>query len=197
MTRTARSILMRMFGRPAGLMGRLGGVIMARSNRPCAEWVVDELDVRRGDAILEIGFGPGVAIALLAERTPDGRVAGVDPSAAMVSQARARNRHAAEQGRVDLRTGTAERLPFAAGEFDKALAINSMQLWPDAPAGLREVWRVLKPGGTLALAFTPYSGQSRSGLTELVAAAGFSAPEVRERDGNVQVRAIKPVGIKP
>ena len=58
--------------------------------------------------------------------------------------------------------------------FDKALAINSMQVWPDAVAGLREIWRVLKPHGSAALGFTTYSGQAKEGLTAALAAAGFA-----------------------
>jgi ubiquinone/menaquinone biosynthesis C-methylase UbiE len=73
-------------------------------------------------------------------------------------------------------------LPFATESFDKAMAINSMQVWPDASAGLREIWRVLKPGGTVALAFTAYSGQRREGMLNIVAGAGFSDCRIVEKD---------------
>jgi len=61
----------------------------------------------------------------------------------MVAQARARNATALQSGRVDLRRRSVESLPFEGNSFDKALAINSMQVWPDAVAGLREMrtWR--------------------------------------------------------
>ena len=62
----------------------------------------------------------------------------------MVEQATARNVKAIESGRVDLRHGSVECLPFE-DNTDKALAINSMQVWPDAVAGLQEMRRVLKP----------------------------------------------------
>jgi len=185
-------LLMRMFGRPRGAMGMLGGVIMARVNRGCAVTLIEALEVRPDDAVLEIGFGPGVGIELLAEQVPQGHVAGVDPSSEMLAQATARNKDAAARGRVDLRAATAERLPFADDSFDKALAINSMQVWPDAMAGLQEVRRVLKPGGTLALAFTPHSGQRESGLSDLVDAAGFADTQVAKREGDVFLRAYKP-----
>ena len=77
------------------------------------------------------------------------------------------------------RHGSAARLPFAADTFDKAPAINSMQVWPDAGAGLREMRRVMKPGGRVALAFTPYSGQKKAGVAEALTAAGFSPASSR------------------
>jgi ubiquinone/menaquinone biosynthesis C-methylase UbiE len=175
-----RSILMRTFGRPRGLLGRLGGIIMARANYRHAAWVIDLLDVREPDTVLEIGFGPGVAIQLLAGSTR--HVAGVDPSAEMLRLASRRNADSIGNGRVDLRQGSADVLPFAAESFDKAMAVNSMQVWPDASAGLREIWRVLEPGGTAALAFTACSGQRSEGVPNVVAAAGFFDCRLVETD---------------
>ncbi len=173
-------ILMRTFGRPSGVLGRLGGMILARTNRRYAAWVVDLLDVRQPDRVLEIGFGPGVAIQMLAARAA--HVAGVDPSVEMLRQATRRNAAAISDGRVELRRCSADDMPFVDGNFDKALAINSMQLWPDKLAGLREVSRVLRHDGQIAMAFTAYSGQQREGVTELIAEAGFSDCRVVETE---------------
>ena len=78
------------------------------------------------------------------------------------------------------------------GTFDKALAINSMQVWPDAIGGLREIRRVMKTGGTVALGFTRYSGQPKSGLVEMLTAAGFAEARVVETELGFCARAIKP-----
>jgi len=115
-----------LFGRPEGVLGRLGGVIMARLNRDAAAWVVGLLDIRPTDRILEIGFGPGVGIQLLAERASAGRVWRIDLSPEMVEQATVRNRDAIGSGRVQLQLGVADRLPFADASFDKAMAISSV-----------------------------------------------------------------------
>jgi ubiquinone/menaquinone biosynthesis C-methylase UbiE len=119
-------------------------------------------------------------------------VAGADPSGEMVAQARARNATAIENGRAELRRGFVDDLPFAGDTFHKAMAINSMQIWPDAIAGLREIRRVLKPGGTIALGFTPYSGQPKEGLGENLSAAGFAKPHVVLKDRNFCALARKP-----
>jgi ubiquinone/menaquinone biosynthesis C-methylase UbiE len=178
----ARRMLLRAFGRPEGVLGRLGGMIMARTNRDCAAWVIGLLEVKPNETVLEIGFGPGAGIALLVERNPAGHIAGVDPSPEMIGQATARNAAAIARGHVELRRGSADALPFADDTFDKAFAINSMQVWPDAIAGLRDMRRVLKPGGRIGLGFTPHSGQPKAGLAEQLIAAGFVNLRMEETD---------------
>jgi ubiquinone/menaquinone biosynthesis C-methylase UbiE len=172
---------MRMFGRPEGLLGRLGGVIMARVNRDAAGQIIEMLDLRPDDKVLEVGFGPGVAVELLLQCVPAGSVAGIDYSQEMVRQAAARNAAALRDRKVDLRYGSAERLPFADETFDKALAVNSMQAWPDTRAGLREIQRVLKHGGNVVLGFTVNSGQPKEGVAELLTAAGFAQARIVDR----------------
>ena len=186
-----RRVLMRTFGRPRGLLGRIGGAIMARMNRQCVTWVItDVLRIQPRDRVLEVGFGPGVGIECLAKAST-AKVAGVDASDEMVGQARARNANALAQGRIDLRLGSVERLPFDDDTFDAALAVNSMQVWPDAVGGLREMRRVLKRGGRIALAFTPHSGQSKAGLIDLLASAGFADARPMDSEHGFGVLATK------
>jgi len=188
-----RAILMRMFGRPRGLLGRLGGRIMERINAGWGIAVSEFLQVAPTDRVLEVGFGPGVVIDHLSKLAGAGLVVGVDSSPEMLAQARARNLSAIRGGGVDLRYGSVANLPFGDDSFDKVLAINSMQVWPDAVAGLREIRRVLKPGGRLALGFTPYSGQPKHGLAELLEAAGFvEAGMIEEPRRGFCVLATKP-----
>lgn len=176
------SLLMRMFGRPQGILGQLGGFILARSKRNFTQWVIHQLDVQPDDKVLEVGFGPGVGIELLVATTAAEDVAGVDASKEMVEQARKRNAKAIEAGSVHLQYGLAEALPFAEDTFDKALTINSMQVWTDAMQGLREMQRVMKIGGKVALGFTPQSGQSSTGLPEMLKAAGFTKTRLLETE---------------
>jgi len=167
--------------------------MMARSNREIASQVVERLDIKPGDRVLEVGFGPGMAIQLIAAKISSGKVTGIDCSEEMMKLATARNAAAISSGKVELRLGSVEALPFNSDTFDKALAINSMQVWPDAVAGLREIWRVLKPCGTVALVgFTPYSGQAKEGLTIALTIAGFASARMMDLDGNFCVLAVKP-----
>ena len=67
-----------------------------------------------------------------------------------------------------------------------------MQVWPDAVAGLREMRRVMKPGGKIALGFTPYSGQAKEGPKEALIVAGFTSAHLVETSKGFCVLATKP-----
>ena len=177
------NILIRTFGHPKGVLGKLGGMVMARMNVMVYQRAIELLDVRPHDKVLEIGFGPGVGIQLMADTVPSISITGIDPSEKMVEQAGARNADSLRAGLVDLRVGSVESLPFENAIFDKALAVNSMQIWPDAIAGLREMQRVLKPGARVVLGFTRHSGQAKAGLAEVLAAAGLADAHRVDGDG--------------
>ncbi|HUG32566.1 MAG TPA: methyltransferase domain-containing protein [Acidimicrobiia bacterium] len=168
----------RMFGIPTGVLGRIGGLMLARFLGPFNEWVIELLEVTSSDRILEVGYGPGVATELLAAAACDGFVAGVDPSTAMFHKASARNAAAIQAGRVDLRLGVAEALPFDDATFDLAMSVNSMQIWPNPGAGLHEIKRCLRVGGRVACAFTPVTGQSPGHVTQMVEEAGFAGVQI-------------------
>lgn len=105
--------------------------------------------VRPGDAVLDLGCGAGfdAFVAALAVG-PTGRVVGVDLSPEMLAVAE-RGRAAAGLSTVEIRQANVEALPFPNATFDVALSNGVLNLIPDKPAALREVFRVLKPGGRL------------------------------------------------
>src|SRR5262245_11794996 len=122
----------RQFGHPTGPLGWLVGHLMAVKNGARSRWALGVLAPRTGERVLEIGFGPGVDVARLARAVgPAGFVGGVDVSREMVRHATARNRGEVRAERVDLREGSAVRLPFHDASFDAVYATNSAQFWPD------------------------------------------------------------------
>jgi ubiquinone/menaquinone biosynthesis C-methylase UbiE len=192
------------FARPSGWLGGVAGWLMAR-NDVDDRWVVDLLDVRPDDRVLEIGYGPGVAVELLAARVTAGIVAGADPSDVMARQARRRNRLAVRAGHVALVQGDAASLPFRDASFTSACAIHALYFWRPREAALREAYRVLAPGGLLVLAvrtYRPNAGRfdpSRYGLTQAqvaevvggLKAVGFQDVAVQQRDvGRETIAAI-------
>ena len=155
-------------------MGSVVGHLMAVKNRPMNRLAVELLDVWPVDSILEIGFGPGAAIQLLARGTP-ARVAGIDSSEVMLRQAARRNRRWIASGQVELRQASVDSIPFPDARFSKVFAVNSFQHWEDQSAGLAEVRRVLKLGGTLLLCLRMQLQRPRLG-----AAPGLSDEQVDE-----------------
>ncbi len=135
----------RQFGHPKGLVGRLVGHAMALEHRALHRAVVDRLGLAPDDRVLEIGFGPGTAIKLAALQAA--YVSGVDISSDMVRQALHRNRDAVRLGRVELREGSASRLPYPDGSFTVAFEVNSLHHWDDQTQGVQEIRRVLRSGG--------------------------------------------------
>ena len=145
------------FRRPHGLGGRAAGWVMAHrgSNRARNKWAAGLLDVQPEDRVLEIGFGPGIAIEEMARRATRGVVVGLDHSEVMVRQATRRNSAAVRAGRVELRLGSAENLPAFGELFDRILAVNSLMFWDDPVARLKELRGLLRPGGHIAIVFQP------------------------------------------
>ena len=184
------------FGRPTGFWGTVAGMIMAnrRQNRERNVWTVALLDIQRDDRVLEIGFGPGLAIREIGRVAPDAFVAGIDHSEAMVRQTQRRNAAAIRNGKVDVRLGTVSALPAFNAPFDKCVAVNTIQFWDEPVERLKELRGLLKPGGLIAITEEPrFRGATDESAQvigqEIVAAltkAGFS--QVR-----LETKKMKPV----
>lgn len=179
------------FNHPTGVFGWMGGIFMARENRETARRALQLLEVQPHDKVLEIGFGPGVGIELLANSSPAHAVAGVDPSPEMCEQARVRNAANVRAGKVTLWRAPVEALPFSNATFDKALAIRSLDLWPDTGAGLREIRRVIRSGGRIVIAVGRHSGQTPDGLAKLLTDVHFFDVLTLDAAGALYVCATK------
>jgi ubiquinone/menaquinone biosynthesis C-methylase UbiE len=138
------------FALPRGALGRFAGWVMGHEDRQHRE-LAGLLAPSPGTDVCEIGFGPGQLLASLAVGDPTIRLCGVDPSAVMLGQAR--QRLARTGVSADLRLGVAGAVPFDDESVDHVVAVNSAAIWPDLPAALADARRVLRPGGTLLLAW--------------------------------------------
>src|ERR687888_1346246 len=159
--RAVITAIMNQFGYPRGTAGSMAGWVMAHrpSNRRRNSWVVSLLDVQPGDRVLEIGVGPGLAIAELSRHVGEaGHVHGIDHSQVMIHQATRRNAAAIRSGRVGLSRASVDELPPSlGGPFDAILAVNSLGFWPAPAQRLGELRRRLAPGGRIAIASQPRS----------------------------------------
>ena len=139
------------FAHPSGWLGRIAGRIMLWTNKQ--DDVVGVLVVQPGDDVLEIGYGPGGLIRLLADRTDAASIRGVDPSPEMRDQATRHNRKAVRAGRVRLELGTADSTGLPDASVDRVVSVRNVAMWPDLAAAVDELHRVVRPGGTVVIAW--------------------------------------------
>ena len=114
--------------------------------------MADLAGVRSGDRVLDVGCGPGALTAELVSRTGSSNVAAVDPSTSFVEAARARHPG------VDVRQASAEALPFEDDQFQAALAQLVVHFMSDPVGGIREMARVVRPGGWVAACVWDHAG---------------------------------------
>ena len=141
------------FAHPKGLLGRVVAWRLDISNRLSNEWTLSLLDIQPSDHILEVGFGSGLTLKIAAGKTPTGFVAGVDSSSTMLKTAQKRNAQLIATGRLEIKLGETEALPYEDNQFDKVYAVQVINYLADPIKGLKELYRVTRPGGRVALFF--------------------------------------------
>lgn len=119
---------------------------------PWARILLDLVGIQPSDAVLDVATGPGTVARLAATRAGRaGHVVGTDRSAPMLAVARQKD-PPPDAAPLEFRQAPAEALPFAAATFDVVLCQQGLQFFPDQVAAVREMHRVLKPGGRVGLA---------------------------------------------
>ena len=107
---------------------------------------INNIDLGSEDIVLDIGCGSGKAARLAAKICTNGKVIGIDPSAAMIRLSN--NNTDGKLINLKFKKGCAEKIPVANKSFTKVIAINSLHHWQDYKKGLIEVVRILCPGGS-------------------------------------------------
>ncbi|HEY3376987.1 MAG TPA: methyltransferase domain-containing protein [Armatimonadota bacterium] len=166
------------FRNPTGLVGRLVGNMMVRGNQVEQEWTVSRLGIQPTDHVLEIGYGPGDALQYAVQKAR--HVSGIDFSETMRQVARKRNAAAIRAGQVELKQGEVLSMPYADASFDKIYTIHCFYFWAKPLDVLREIQRVLKPGGLLAVTINPKDRWPRKPLPPPDLFTLYSADEVAQ-----------------
>jgi ubiquinone/menaquinone biosynthesis C-methylase UbiE len=122
------------------------------------DWGLSHISIDKHSTILDVGCGGGRTVNKLATIASQGKVYGVDFSGESVAFASRINKQWIEAGRVEIREASVSQLPFSADAFDVVTAVETHFWWPDVPADMREILRVLKPRGTLIIIAEIYKG---------------------------------------
>jgi ubiquinone/menaquinone biosynthesis C-methylase UbiE len=151
---------------------------MNRRHSKLTDWGLKHVTIDSEATILDIGCGGGRTIHKLAAIAAKGKVYGVDYSETSVAASQKTNREWIKTGRVEIRHGSVTHLPFADQMFDLATAVETHFYWPDLPADIREILRVLKPRGALVIVAEVYKGgkydRRVQRFAELMQRLGFS-----------------------
>lgn len=146
--------------KPVGWLGRLVLRNMNSRHSDVTDWGLTHISIGKHFVILDVGCGGGRTVSKLAAMATEGKVYGLDYSTESVAVASKANRESIKSGHVEIREGSVSQLPFATGVFDLVVAIETHFWWPDLPGDLKELLRVLKPSGELAIIAEVYRGAS-------------------------------------
>ena len=137
--------------KPVGLGGKIMVAMMNRGHSPVARWGLQFLNAAPDAKVLDCGCGGGANIKRLLKKCPEGIVKGIDYSPVSVEKSKKVNEAAVTKGRCTVLRASVAELPFESEQFDAVTAFETVYFWPDLPQCFREVWRVLKSGGTFLI----------------------------------------------
>lgn len=134
--------------KPSGDFARKVGHQMNEVNEPLYDLILDIMQPQDNDAILEVGFGNGRFFDKLFSKANHLQVSGIDYSKEMVAEAKEYNEEYITSGKLDIQLGSSDNLPFPANTFDKVFCNMVIYFWESPEDHLKEIHRVLKPGGS-------------------------------------------------
>lgn len=184
--------------KPTRWVGRFFTSVMNFSHSSLTDWGLKHVPIEGSFTILDVGCGGGRTIEKLAALAGKGRVCGIDYANGSVAASRAKNALLIQAGRVEITKASVSQLPFPDNKFDLVTAVETQYYWPDLTKDMREILRVLKPGGTLIVIAESYKKGAHNNLQrpvmkflrssnlgvddhrELFAAAGYIDIEISE-----------------
>lgn len=142
---------------------------MNLSHSALTDWGMRHIDVKENYTVLDVGCGGGRTVKKLATMAPLGKVFGVDYAGGSVAGSRTANAKLIAAGRVEIMQASVSELPFAEATFDVVTAIETQYYWPSLVDDMKEISRVLKPGGTLMVVAETYRRKGGAGTLDAAA----------------------------
>jgi len=168
-------------------MGRFTLWTMNARHSRLTDWGLQHVSVARHYTILDVGCGGGRTVRKLGTMATEGKVYGVDFSEDSVAVSKKTNARWMEMGRVEIQHASVSQLPFPDGTFDLVTGVETHFWWPDLPGDMREIFRVVKPGGQLILIAEIYKGAHRMGAKLIETYAELAGMKLLTVDGHRQL----------
>ncbi len=170
--------------KPTKWTGRIFLRAMNEGHSRLTDWGLKHVVIENHFTILDVGCGGGRTVEKLAAIASEGVVCGIDYAEGSVAASRAQNAQLLKAGRVAIEKASVSHLPFPDNKFDLATAVETQYYWPNLVGDMREILRVLKPGGKLLVIAETYKG-GRYDLIKwpvmwLLRSSHLSASEQRE-----------------
>lgn len=137
--------------KPKGIGGKIMVHMMNTGHSSMAEWGFTHMEIQSDDVCLDIGCGGGANVRKLLENSPYGRVTGIDYSEISVEKTRKINKAGIESKRCEILQGDVMKLPFRDEIFDVITAFETIYFWPDICEAFKQVYKILKVGGTFMI----------------------------------------------
>ena len=194
--------------KPEGFWGKLMIRAMNKGHSDLTDWALCHIDIQSDDIVLDVGCGGGKTVGKLCDMVGSGKVYGVDYSELCIKKAEKLNHKNVICGKAKLMQASVSDLPFEDGKFDYVTAVETYYFWPDKLNDLKEIKRVLKPGGRLLLVFEMLKDRddpekwskveeklnieavSREEITEMLERAGYLNIRTRVKSGTAWLCAV-------
>jgi ubiquinone/menaquinone biosynthesis C-methylase UbiE len=156
----------RQLSNPTGFWGLILGRMMNKYNYAMYEAAYHLSGFKKGDNVLEIGFGNGAFIKEIADKIDPGNFTGIDISDTMIKAAKSRNRSLINKGKVELAKANAVQIPFSDQSFEKVFTVNTIYFWDNPKQVMQEIKRVLKPNGIFVVALATKEVMKKNGYSK-------------------------------
>lgn len=204
--------VMRQVRKPDSGFGRVFARAFNKSHETMTDWGLAHVTIESRFKILDVGCGGGRTVEKMSAIATSGMVYGVDYAGGSIAVSRHHNARMIAEGRVVIEKASVSKLPFPDNTFDLVTAIETQYYWPDLNGDMREILRVMRPGGKLVVIAEMYKGGKYDWLKwpfmwlagsshlsvreqrELFASAGYEQVEIFEEGKKGWICAL---GVKP
>lgn len=140
-------------GKPQGFWGKLMLKSMNKGHSKLTDWSLSHIEFQKNYKVLDVGCGGGNTVYKMCQKIGNGKVYGIDYSELCVRKSKKLNEKNLLCSKAKIKQASVSNLPFEDDSLDVVTAVETYYFWPDKVNDIKEIYRVLKIGGKIMLAF--------------------------------------------